>query len=105
MAMLADSAARIERTAQQHADAAARRQKEREKEEERQEERRKELRGKSVDELAQDKQLAREILEIKDPEQRAQAQRLLSEIKAEVAARQPSQEQGKKLEKDEGLEP
>ena len=105
MAMLADSAARIERTAQQLADAAARREKAREKAREAQEERRKELRGKSVEELAQDKALAREISQIKDPDQRAQAERLLAGIKAEAEARQPSQEQGKKLEKDEGLEP
>ena len=105
MAMLADSAATIERTAQQHADAAARRKKEREKEEERQAQREKERAGMGAEQLAQDKQIAGEIAQIKDPEQRAQAQRLLSEIKTEMAARQPSQEQGKKLEKDEGLEP
>ena len=91
--MLAASTATIEREAQQLADAAARREQARKEERERFEQRRKELRDMTVEQLAQDKQLPQEISRIKDPEQRAQAQRLLSDMKAEAAARQPSKSQ------------
>ena len=98
--MLAASTATIEREAQQLADAAARREQARKEERERFEQRRKELRDMTVEQLAQDKQLPQEISQIQDPEQRAQAQRLLSDMKAEVAARQPSKSQ----EKEKGPE-
>ena len=58
--------------------------------------------GWSVEKVAQDKALAVEISQIEDPQIRAEAARLLSGIKQEAEARQPSKE----LErgKDKGLE-
>ena len=60
--------------------------------------------GWSVEKVAHNKALPAQLADIKDPEQRAEAQRLLSEIKQEAAARQPSKELGKKLEKGLGWE-
>ena len=54
--------------------------------------------GRSVEEIAQNKALAQQLAEIKDPEQRAEAQRLLSEIKQEATARQPRRQREQALE-------
>ena len=54
--------------------------------------------GWSVEQVAQNKALAAQLAEIKDPEQRAEAQRLLSEIKQEAAARQPRRQREQALE-------
>ena len=54
--------------------------------------------GWSVEKVAQNKALAAQLAEIKDPEQRAEAQRLLSEIKQEAAARQPRRQREQALE-------
>ena len=54
--------------------------------------------GRSVEEIAQNKALAAQLAEIQDPEQRAEAQRLLSEIRQEAAARQPRRQREQALE-------
>ena len=57
-----------------------------------------------VEKVAQNKALEGQLAEIKDPEQRAEAQRLLSEIKQEAEARRETEEAQKK-EKGLDLEP
>ena len=61
--------------------------------------------GWSVEQVAQNKDLAVEISQIQDPHRRAEAERLLSGIKQEAEARQPRKEQQKQLEKGLELEP
>ena len=56
----------------------------------------------SVEQVAQNKALAAQLAEIKDPEQRAEAQRLLSEIKQEATGRAASREREPAREKDRG---
>ena len=55
-----------------------------------------------VEKVAQNKALAAQLAEIKDPEQRAEAQRLLSEIKQEATGRAASREREQAREKDRG---
>ena len=61
--------------------------------------------GWSVEEIAQNKALAQGISQIEDPEQRAEAQRLLSEIKQEAAGLAASREPEQGKDKGLDLEP
>ena len=57
----------------------------------------------SAEEVARDPDIPKRIAQIQDPEQRAKAQTLLKEVRAEVAARESSNQPSK--DKGEGLEP